>query len=194
MRREKKTLYLLSKIKEKKGFTLLELMVIIGIMVILSLIVLPNYRQGERQFLLQRTAHKLAEEIRAVQNMAISGRECPECGGQKPDGYGIYIDAPQKEIIVYADTNDNQFYGGGDGFIRNIELEKGVIVKQVNTPPNKVCINFKPPDPKIVMKYPIGGGGDAEFSGNTIITLALEVNINQTKTIIVNAVGLIDVD
>ena len=183
----------MSKIKKENGFTLLELMVIIAIMITLSLIVLPNYRQGERQFLLQRQAHKLAEEIRAVQGMAISGRECPECVPQKPDGYGVYIDVQQKEIVVYADTNDNQFYGGGDAFIKDIELEKGVFIKQVNTPPNKVCINFEPPDPKITMKYP-QAGGEVEFSGAAIITLALEVDINQTKTIIVNTVGLIDVD
>jgi prepilin-type N-terminal cleavage/methylation domain-containing protein len=178
----------------EKSFTLTEVLVVIAIIGFLTAIILPNFRAGEKQFALQRAAHELAQDIRRVQEMAMSAKECGECGGATPAGYGIIFDIgwDDKKYILYADTQPpqgNEFYTPADTIIEPpyIELEKGVYIQAINTPPNKVGINFKPPDPETKIKYQESGGEIDE----AIITLSLETDPAKTKLIKVNKAGLI---
>ena len=184
----------------QKGFTLLELITIVAIITALSLIVLTNYRQGERQFALQRSAHKLAQDIRAVQEMAMSGQKCQVCSPPVvPAGYGIFLQVSSvNQYKIYADISPspdgNQFFSGDppDKIIETITLESGVIIQDINTSPKKVGINFSPPDPIINIRFP--PGGDGEETNIVVITLALKADNTKTKTITVNKAGLIDID
>ena len=181
----------------QKGFTLLELITIVAIITTLSLIVLTNYRQGEQQFALQRSAHKLAQDIRAVQEMAMSGQECQICSPPVvPAGYGIFLQVSSyNQYIIYADTQPsegNQFYTSADQTIETITLESGVIIQDISTPPKEVGINFMPPDPIINIRFP--SGGESEETNIAVITLALRADNTKTKTITVNKAGLIDID
>ena len=182
---------------EWPGFTLVELLVSIFIIVLISGIILANYRVGGRQFALQRSANKLAQDIRRAQAMAMGAKECQECGGGVPPGYGVILDTnwDNKKYRLYADTNgDNGFFTPPDTIIEPpyVELEKGVIIKEISLPPNtysSVSINFKPPDPTVSIKFNVGPSGQPE----TIITLALETDLNKTKIVKVNSAGLIEI-
>lgn len=176
------------------GFTLIELLVVIGIIILLSVIILPNYRTAAAQFALERSAHKLAQDIRRAAEMAMSAKELPSGGGMPAGGYGVYFDIGwhNKGYRLYADTKPpagNEFFTSADTIIETIELEKGVIIQGINTPPNKVGINFKPPAPTVKIKY-----SAADEVGEVIIVLALESDSTKTKTIKVNKAGLIDVE
>ena len=189
-----------SLLTAQEGFTLLELITIVAIITTLSLIVLTNYRQGERQFALQRSAHKLAQDIRAVQEMAMSGQECQICSPKVvPAGYGIFLEVSSvNQYVIYADISPtpdgNQFFSGDppDQIVETITLESGVIIQDINTLPDKVGINFSPPDPIIDIRFPLGEG-DEDISV-AVITLSLKADNTKTKTITVNKVGLIDID
>jgi len=184
-------------IKNGAGFTLAEILVSIFIIILLSGIIFANYRTGGQQFALQRSANKLAQDIRRVQQMAISASECEPCGGIIPGtGYGIALDTnwDTRRYRLYADTNgDNEFFTPQDTIIETIDLEKGIIIKQIGTLPDtspQVSINFKPPDPDTKIKYL-----PAQPSLNEgILTLALETNLNQTKTVKINKAGLIEIE
>lgn len=76
--------------KNGGGFSLIELMVVVTIIVIITLIIIPNYRQISSQFALERSAHKLAQDIRRAAEMAMSARELPGSGPQ-PKGYGVFF-------------------------------------------------------------------------------------------------------
>jgi len=179
----------------ENSFTLVEILVSIFIIILISGVIFANYRQTGQQFALQRSANKLAQDIRRVQQMAMSAKECQECGGGVPPGYGVILDEnwDNKKYRLYADTNgDNGFFTPPDTIVEPpyIELEKGVIVKEISLPPNtysSVSINFKPPDPGVTIKFNVGPQGQPE----TRITLALETDLNKIKTIIVNKAGLI---
>jgi len=181
----------------EKGFTLVELLVVIGIISLLTALILPNFRGGESQFALQRSANKLSQDIRRAQQMALSAKECQPCGGIFPEtGYGIILDNAwsTRQYRLYADTHGkNEFFTPNDTIVETIDLEKGVIIKEISLPPNtysSVSINFKPPDPITNIKYNIGPPGQSL----TIITLALETDPNKTKTVKVNKAGLIYVE
>jgi prepilin-type N-terminal cleavage/methylation domain-containing protein len=186
-----------AKMLKWHGFTLIELLVSIFIIVFMSGIIFANYRVSGQQFALQRSANKLAQDIRRAQAMAMGAAECPECGGGVPPGYGVILDKnwDNKKYRLYADTNgDNGFFTPPDAIIEPpyVELEKGVIIKEISLPPDtysSVSINFKPPDPTVSIKFNVGPSGQPE----TIITLALETDLNKTKIVKVNSAGLIEI-
>lgn len=180
------------KLRFQKGLMLLEVLIVVAIILVLTSIVMVSYREGQKKVILERVSHKLAQDIRTAEEMVLSGRECPECGGTEPNGYGIYFEENLDEYLLYADMNGNDFYSENDvppdAIIEIISLEKGVFIKNIDPAPDKVSINFVPPDPKITMKWE--GGGDNQ----TTITIALEADDTKTKTIRVNTAGLIEID
>lgn len=167
-----------------KAFTLVESLVTIFIIAILSLIVIPNYNSIRQQLALQRSAFKLSQDIRAVQEMAMSAKEL---GGEIPaGGYGIYLRQGDSDYLLYADTspaNGNEIYSGGDDIIEIINLEKGVKIEDVS--PASMSINFKPPDTSVSIS-----GGEEE----AVITISLESDPSRTRIIKVNKAGLIYVE
>jgi len=190
---------------KNKGFTLVELMVTVSIIGLLSVVVFANYRAGEKQFALQRSAHQLAQDIRRVQNMAMATAECPGgtgCAGIVPSGYGIILRRPadwKYKYRLYADIDgDNAFSDSNDTVIELIDLEKGVFIKAIRrpSPPNPNftwgCINFKPPDPIVNISLRDPDAYSAQLW--TKITLALESDDTKIKTVKINAVGLIEIE
>jgi len=183
------------KYKSGAGFTLVELLVVAGVIVILTAIILPNYRSATSQFALERSAHKMSQDIRRVAEMAMSVKELPG-GGLPAGGYGVFfnISWDNKKYRLYADTQPpggNEFFTPGDTIVEPpyIELEKGVVIQSINTPNNRVGINFKPPAPTVKIKYNV-----TDEVGTVIITLALEADPTKTRTVKVNKAGLIDVE
>jgi prepilin-type N-terminal cleavage/methylation domain-containing protein len=187
-----------------RGFTLIELLVVCGIIVLLSAMVFLNYRGGEREFALLGATHKLAQDIRRTQEMAMSSKELLS-GQIPPGGYGVvfekYTEAglTNYNIYIYADLNGNEKYTSGEEIETiykksdGIYLEKEVKIKEVRVGGStfdKISINFKPPDPTIKI---FESGGGTPYSLITI-TLAQEGDESKTKIITVNPVGLIDID
>lgn len=173
--------------KSGAGFTLIELLVVTGIIILLSGIALVSYRPGQSQLALQRSANKLTQDIRRVQEMAMSAKEYQ---GKVPPGYGVYLNQGNNYFLIYADTNPaqgNEIYDGGDGIVETIYFEKNVYIK--NLSPASLSINFKPPDPKTK----ISGTGISEANSATI-TISLETDPSKEKRIIVNKAGLIYVE
>jgi len=113
----------------KNGFTLLEITVVVAVIALLSTIFLANYRGGDKQYALLRASHKLSQDLRTVEEMALSSRKTPieKFGGTFPKGgYGIYVTTdPTSDcqsysqgycIILFADCDgegDYDYWGTG---------------------------------------------------------------------------------
>lgn len=158
-----------------------------GIIVFFTGLVLVNYKTGGDKFALQRSANKLAQDIRRAEQMAMSAKECEVCGGIIPGGgYGIYLKQGDDYYLIYADTNPSQgnerYDGGNDDLLETIYFEKDVYIKNVS--PSSLSINFKPPDPAVKIS------GDEDVT----ITLALEDDPGQERAITVNKAGLVEIE
>lgn len=190
-----------------KGFTIIELIVVIAIIVTISAVVLADYRSGNDQLALQRSAHKLAQDLRRAQEMAMSSAEV---GGSVPPGVGIVLHRIFEngtQYRMYADNNGNNRFDNLEEFGEPIPLERGVYIKEIrretgmmpNPDSHWGSINFRPPDPVvnifICVPQVVPCTGE-NFSGEPWIRiiLALRSDPNQTKTVRVNNIGLIYVE
>lgn len=181
------------KFKGQKGFTILELMVVVFIVAILTTIYLAGYRSGEKSFRLQRAANKLASDVRRAAELSMSAKDSKSsCAGITASAYGIYAEfATPASYKLYADTvGGDRLYGSSDCVIENITLEKGVIIKDISTAPKKTTISFQPPDPQVFIRW----NNPSDSTSSVTITLGLQNDPTKTRTITVNKSGLIDID
>jgi prepilin-type N-terminal cleavage/methylation domain-containing protein len=186
--------------KDQKGFTFVESLIVIAMIGILSVVIIPSYQSARSQLALERAAVKLAQDIRKVQEMALSAYECGSpCGGSMPLGYGIYIDkndslCPDDNCYhIYADIVPAWGkYSPGDPILETIYLESDVGIDDLTK--NIINIVFIPPDPMTSLsgKDPT----DPAFVNFSLlsITIGLDSDPTKQKSIKVNAAGLIDID
>jgi prepilin-type N-terminal cleavage/methylation domain-containing protein len=134
------------KIFNKKGFTLLELLIVIVIVAIISLILVVNWQRNEKQYQLQRVAQEIAQDIRMVQDMALNSYKYLD---QIPDNYGLYFDESDKtSYIIFGDMNGNNSYQGTppDLEIENISIESGIEINSLSSGVQDLHITFSLPD------------------------------------------------
>jgi len=160
-----------------KSFTLVELLVAVGIIILLTALVLPDYRAGERQFALQRSASKLAQDLRRAEEMAMSAKEPPTAPDTFKGAYGINFQTNSSNYILFADLDNDQIYDSGEE-IETLPLEKKVKISNLS-PASPLTISFTPPDPTININ-----------PSDSLASITL-TNNGQTKIIKVNKAGLI---
>lgn len=132
-----------------KAFTLIELLVVTSIIALLTALILPNYRAGNQSLALQRSAHKLAQDLRRAQEMALSSQEF---NGEVPQGYGIYFDiSDPARYVLFADLNNDQAYTVLlDGVVEDVLLEKQAEIGSLSTG-SYLTVTFTPPDPIVTI-------------------------------------------
>jgi len=59
----------------KKGFTVIEMLVVIFIIGVMSTVLVVNWRQNEKTYLVRRTAQEIAQSIRKAQDLALTGKK-----------------------------------------------------------------------------------------------------------------------
>jgi len=201
--------------KKNKGFTLVELMVVSGIIIFMTAFVLINYRAGGQQLALNRSAHKLAQDIRRAQEMAMSAAICELCGDIVPPRYGIYIAEPDSNptsYTLFADTGnyDGLFVWTGspldrDQIIKEIDFESSVYLGNIEVDGCNIGdvpfdqrhshLTFEPPDPETEIRvgFPQPPPHPPIYCTGIVLTLGVE-GYSQTKTVKINNAGLIYVE
>lgn len=181
-----------------KGFTIIEMVVVIVIISVLSLVVIANFGSIRLQFALTRAANDFAQNFRDSQNRASAASPSGLPWANTPGwiyGYGIYINfntLGHKKYVIYADTNNNQQYDQSDSIIETVDMsaqEPGVIIKQVtdsqatdaesiNTSKNNLATSIGVPD-----------NGDPGVE----IVFSIESDPSKTKTVTINNAGLVQI-
>ena len=198
------------KLKHNKaGFTLLEMMTSLSLIVIITTIFIANYRSSNKRTDLVMTAQKLVADIHMAQNNALG---LVKYGGNvPPGGWGIHFDINDpKRYIFFADLNQPasddlwdihpaepgyMIFDEGEGEIesgaRIVDLPAGVEIVSLKTGSsdeyvNIVNVTFLPPNPKTNIFD--------EMETSTSLQIGLKDLREETiKTVRVNFLGLVEV-
>jgi len=145
-----------------KGFTLIEMMIVISIVSLLTLFSLANYREGGRNLDQARSLQTIAQALRIAQNRSMAS-DCPEA----PCHFGAHFDTSLNTIYIFddgaldpggdgkRDDMNNQYDAGEEIALETVALEKDVFITAIS--PAYICnsancadILFVPPDPLAV--------------------------------------------
>lgn len=175
-----------------RGFSIPELLVVVAIIVLMTGLLLINWRSGERSLALSRVVHKAGQDVRRVQELALRAQAyiCPNAPiipTETISGYGVFFNQDSPDLyILFAECNHNNTYNEGiDGIVEAISLESGITISSV-APNSKTSIVFVPPTPQVF----INGNTD----GNMQVSFQRTDGVGNVKILDVNAKGVIDVD
>ena len=187
----------MSNKKNKLGFTVLEVLVSIGVIALLSGLFLANYRGGSRKLELSLNARKLASDIRLAQSRGLG---ISEYNGSIPaGGWGVSFDigSNNKQYIIFADLNDNKQYDDGEANQAygglTVDLPANISLNNLlfngNTA-SRLDITFVPPDP--ITNIYNSTFSPATTTAGTIILHDDYGNVDSSVKI--NSFGLIEVE
>jgi len=98
-------------LNSQAGFSILELLLVLGIFTVITTVTLISYSKFNSQTLLNSLAYDVALSLREAQTYAFSVRESPVLGGGFTSGYGIYFDAGfDNAYAFFSDVNQNKIY------------------------------------------------------------------------------------
>jgi prepilin-type N-terminal cleavage/methylation domain-containing protein len=185
---------------KNKGFTLIELVVVIAIISILSGVFLANYRGGDEEFSLKRSVYKLAQNVRSAQEKSMASQSF---NGAYQGGFGVSLTESSSDYIIFVDCNGDGIYNGSlltcadctgetcieERFTEEVEtlsFEKGVSVLNISPSFGGVfSVVFTPPDPTVYFS--------PDTSEVSINIQALISGILESKIVKINKAGLISV-
>lgn len=115
---------------KKEGFSIIELIVTISILVIINTLVFASYPKFRQSVSLRKTSQEIASTIYQAQTYALGVKEFTTSSGEeKFPGYGAHFDissGPTDSFVLFADIPDSSGKGNNkyDGESENVELFK----------------------------------------------------------------------
>ncbi len=167
------------------GFTLIEMLVVLAIIIIITGIVIFNVGSERANAALERSAQNLSLDLRRVENYALSAKEFKNSGA--PCGWGIHFNgAGSTSYIIFADTasspdcSNRDFKRAADGSedFETVNLDGGIQIGVLSAGLSDVV--FSPPEPSVVF---------TPSQTSAFVTLTNKDYL--TKSIIVNQAGYI---
>lgn len=195
----------LKKIKEEKGFSLIELIVVVAIITLLTSATLFSHSRFSGGVTLESLAYEIALTVRQAQFFGINVRNV---GGVFDAGYGVYFDKNNPtSFILFADTNDDRFYSGPSEIIEVYTITRGNQIKYLCV--DSECVNpevsiveglqitFVRPEPDAVIKTTnttLCGAGTSLECGLAEIHIGSPKENTPDKIISVGVTGFISVN
>ncbi|MEF8847018.1 MAG: type II secretion system protein [Candidatus Paceibacterota bacterium] len=151
--------------ENQKGLTLVELLVVTGIIMILSAVTIPNWNEGGERLKVMRATYQVHQDIRRAQELTLASAECNECSCQLPHGYGIHFEKDDT-YDLFGECNEYQEDGGLEDPYEapleqkvQIHLEEGLEIEEIIGRTNgssyaieELTVNYRPPDPKVLIR------------------------------------------
>ncbi|MDO8500170.1 MAG: hypothetical protein Q7S66_05990 [bacterium] len=156
-----------------RGFTMVEIVVMLAIIIIVSAIVLVNFPSVSASIALQRTVQQFSLKFRQAQNQALAVRLVLVQGGSiVPPAVGIYISiADPTHYIFFADIcpaapDNNKIYDSGcDIVIETVNVEKGItiaaMVDEMDSNQSAVSVVYTAPEARTFISNAFGTIGES---------------------------------
>jgi Tfp pilus assembly protein FimT len=163
------------------GFTLVELLVSLSIIIMMTTLFLANYHSSNERSKLSSASQQMASDIRLAQSYALGSKKFN--GAIPPGGWGVYFNETNTSYIIFADNDGGKDYDDPGEKFSEIDLPANVTISSIDVA-NDVDIVFLPPDPEVF------------FNGLTapaVNSVQIELSDGETvKTVEVNYLGLVD--
>ena len=172
---------------DKKGFTLIELIIVISIIGIMSAIIVPQYTKYRDSKSLFLGAEQGVGDIRMVQNYAYSILK--DNGSFPVGGYGIHFSKDSNAYTIFSDKDGDMEYDSSSENFKEIKLPEGVkiISLKVDTADTAdVDLVFTSPYGKVFIDK------ENKISGNFIGLEIIVSNNGGSKTINMSSSRLVN--
>ena len=183
----------------KKSFTIIELLISLGILAILAGVVLLGPQQGPESLTFRNAVERVASEIQKTQGFALAVKDFN--GTPSSGGWGVYVEKTKNCTIIFADANNNQVYdpageasGVCDPSLNDPSSERAErfffpssvqildLLAGISSVPS-LTITYKPPHPDVFVNT-------FNQSGSIILQ---SITLGTTKTITINEVGNVSI-
>lgn len=163
------------KFNSNSGYSLIELLAVIAIMIIMAAVAVTGYAENKKNAALDKAARQFAMDLRSAQNMAMNTTVFS--GTVPAGGYGIYLTISSGSYILYADiSGDKQYTSGSDDIVADLAFDSQISISATGAN----SINFLPPNPLIYFDGSLA-------AGNITVTLNYGVS-GPSKIISVNGI------
>jgi len=179
------------RLQTKQGFSLIELLVSVAILVVVSGLVFFNQSGFNNSVLLENLAYEISLTIRQAQSYGLQSKET-EIGGTFEAGYGVYFTtvAPNNNLIIlYADdvNVDKEYTAGSDTIIDTLKMATGNTVIKLCA--DSICdlteldVSFIRPNPTAYIN-----------EDKNIGEIYIESPREEQRKILINRIGQISID
>lgn len=163
-----------------KGFTVIEMLVVISIIALLSSILIIYSRAGENQMILFRDQARLITALNRAKSLSVQMFNAP----QPPCAFGVYFSQAGNTFLIFRDLaldcrNADHIYTGTEELFESYQLSSKIKFKELTL----TNVVFIPPDPKTL----IDNDPDKNEATITLETLdgnaSLKVKVNNAGQI-----------
>ena len=169
-------------LKNNKGFTIIELVVVFFIMASILAVVIPGYLEYSTKLDLENLALDVALTIREAQSYG-AGSKVTLTGGFFDKPYGVHFDTSNtSRFIFFENTNTaDNIYSGGDTIINTLIIKPGYFINKLCTQTGGagyVCgatsidIIYKRPNPDAIISRNVSGTIEAKTALRGLMTKA----------------------
>lgn len=162
----------------RRGFSLIEMLVVLAILVLLTSVLVLYNRSGERQILVLREKARLIGTLLRAKSLAINTfvEDSPACG------YGVHIDPPRyfifRDRAIDCRTSDHIYGASSDEIVPDAEASLPPLLSFSAVGASDIV--FVPPDPEVFLN-----GGTALTEA--IISLSSADGASQASVTITDA-------
>ena len=189
-------------LKNNKGFSLIELLVSVAVLVIVSGLVFFNQSGFNNSILIENLAYEISLTIRQAQSYGLQSKESEKEANVFMIGYGVYFDlSDSSRLILYADGDssggtDHRYDGGvQDEIIDTLKMTNNSTIEKlcvgnpcVEVTDGKLDIAFVRPNPTAFINY-TAGPDEIE-----ICEIHIKSARDEQKKIVVNKIGQISIE
>lgn len=177
----------------KKGFTLLELLVVVGITALLSAILISYSSSSRQQIALYAEEARLGQTIYRAKFIALSSY-VRSTGSPGTCGYGVHIDYAAMSYYLFSYNKPansgcdsiNSIDTNSENIMSTFRLNKNIKLVAPSGTPRLDDILYVPPDPKII----ISSAGTVVSNGSAAVIIQTQDNL-LSAPVSVNSAGLI---